>query len=463
MPKSIEKIFLIISDFISINITFFSWILLRQQLGFFTPDQQFGISLILFVVWFLFFLFFGLYRSWYARSRFDEFVVVLKTISIGMGIIFVATFDAQVDLDSTPTFSRIIIISYWFMLVFFVSLGRIFLRTIQRKLLEHGIGRRNTLIIGWNDKARELFDKIDNAPALGYNVKGFISRTRTNVNKNYKRLCVIGSYGDIKEITLRNKIEEIIIAVKETSHKDVVNIISRCDNLPVTLKIVPDLYDIVMGYGRTNQIYGIPLIEILPQLMPDWEKQIKRLIDIFVSIVVILVFSPVWILVAFALKLSSRGPIFFRQKRVGQNEKIFEIIKFRSMVDKAEKETGAIWAEENDPRITWLGKILRKTRIDEIPQFVNILFNDMSLIGPRPERPQIVNRLKNKIPLYNRRHRMKPGITGWAQIKGGYDTSIEDVQKKLVYDLFYLENMSLRMDLKIMLRTVYTMIAGKGQ
>ena len=218
-----------------------------------------------------------------------------------------------------------------------------------------------------------------------------------------------------------------------------------------------------MGYGRTNQIYGIPLIEILPQLMPDWEKQIKRLIDIFISIIVILFFSPLWILGAIIIKLSSRGPIFFRQKRVGQNEKIFEILKFRSMVDKAEKETGAVWAAENDPRITRVGNILRKTRIDEIPQFINILFNDMSLIGPRPERPQIVNRLKNKIPLYNRRHRMKPGITGWAQIKGGYDTSIEDVQKKLEYDLFYLENMSLRMDLKIMLRTAYTMIAGKGQ
>jgi len=463
MPKSIEKIFLFFSDLITINITFFCWILLRQQLGFFTPDQQIGVSLILFIVWFLFFLFFGLYRSWYARSRFDEFVVVLKTISIGMGIIFVATFDTQVDLESPPTFSRIIIISYWFMLVFFVSLGRILLRTIQRKLLEFGIGRRNTLIIGWNDKARELFDKLDNAPALGYRVKGFISQSKKNLKKSYRTLSVIGTYGDIKDITLKNKIEEIIIAVKESTHKDVVSIISRCDNLPVTLKIVPDLYDIVMGYGRTNQIYGIPLIEILPQLMPDWEKQIKRLIDIFISIIVILFFSPLWILVAIIIKLSSRGPIFFRQKRVGQNEKIFEILKFRSMVDKAEKETGAVWAAENDPRITRVGNILRKTRIDEIPQFINILFNDMSLIGPRPERPQIVNRLKNKIPLYNRRHRMKPGITGWAQIKGGYDTSIEDVQKKLEYDLFYLENMSLRMDLKIMLRTAYTMIAGKGQ
>ena len=463
MPKPIEKIFLFFSDFITINLTFFFWIVLRRELGFYIPDNLIVISFIIFFTWFLCFVFFGLYRSWYARSRFDEFVVVLKTISIGVGLIFVTTFDVQVDLGSAPSFSRIIIISYWLMLVFFVSLGRILLRTIQRKLLEKGIGRRNTLIIGWNDKARELYDKINNAPALGYKVKGFISHSRANLKKSYRNLFVIGTYGDIKNITLKNKIEVIIIAVKESSHKEVVHIISRCDNLPVTLKIVPDLYDIVMGYGRTNQIYGIPLIEILPQLMPDWEKQIKRIIDIVISIIVLVGFFPLWILVSIVIKLESRGPVFFKQKRVGQNDKIFEIFKFRSMVDKAEKETGAVWADKNDPRITLVGNFLRKSRIDEVPQFINILFNEMSLIGPRPERPGIVKRLKHKIPLYSRRHRMKPGITGWAQIKGGYDTSIEDVQKKLEYDLFYLENMSLRMDLKIMLRTAYTMIAGKGQ
>ena len=463
MPKTTEKILLFFSDLITINLTFFCWVILRQELGFYTPDQQIFLSLVLFVVWFLFFVFFGLYRSWYARSRFDEFVVVLKTISIGVGIIFITTFDVQIDLESPPSLSRIIIVSYWLMLVFFVSLGRISLRTIQRKLLENGIGRRNTLIIGWNDNARELYDKINNAPALGYNVKGFISHSRANLEKRYQDLFVIGTYGDIKDITLKNKIEVIIIAVKESTHKEVVHIISRCDNLPVTLKIVPDLYDIVMGYGRTNQIYGIPLIEILPQLMPDWEKQIKRIIDIVISIIVLVGFFPLWILVAIIIKLESRGPVFFKQKRVGQHDKIFEIYKFRSMVDKAEKETGAVWADKNDPRVTLVGNFLRKSRIDEVPQFINILFNEMSLIGPRPERPGIVKRLKHKIPLYSRRHRMKPGITGWAQIKGGYDTSIEDVQKKLEYDLFYLENMSLRMDLKIMLRTVYTMIAGKGQ
>jgi len=174
-------------------------------------------------------------------------------------------------------------------------------------------------------------------------------------------------------------------------------------------------------------------------------------------------FLPLWILVAIIIKLESPGPVLFCQKRVGRDGKHFTIYKFRSMVQDAERETGPVWAGEKDPRITFFGKIIRKLRIDEIPQFFNVLMNDMSLIGPRPERPYFVDKLKHKIPLYARRLRMKPGITGWAQIKGGYDTTIENVKKKLEYDLFYIENVSLRMDLKILLNTIYVMLRGKGQ
>ncbi len=466
MPKPIEKILLFFSDFITINLTYLFWIYLRYNFGYYCESgllKNVVLMLVLFGFWLILFIFFGLYRSWYAQSRFDEFVVILKTISIGVIIIFLLTVDYSVDIKNPPSMSRIIIISYWLMLVFFVSLGRILLRTLQRKLLEHNIGRRNTLIVGWNDKAHELYDKIKTAPALGYAVIGFVSQSRDNLKKTYHDSAVIGTYRDITELVKKNRIEVIIIAVKESSPKQIVNIISRCDDLPVSLKIVPDLYDIVLGYGRTNQIYGIPLIEILPQLMPDWEKQVKRLLDIFVSLMVIFLFLPCWILVALAIKLNSPGPVLFKQKRVGQNEKIFTIYKFRSMVRDAEKLTGPIWADEKDPRVTFVGRILRKLRIDEIPQFINILLNDMSLVGPRPERPYFVNRLKNEIPLYSRRHRMKPGITGWAQIKGGYDTTIKNVKKKLEYDLYYLENMSLRMDFKILMRTIYTVIAGKGR
>lgn len=466
MPKPIEKLLLFFSDFLTVNITFVLWVVLRRHLGLYVETeflQNLIMMFFLFLYWLLLFAFFGLYKSWYAQSRFDEFVVILKTISIGVVLIFILTFDYPVDLENPPSWSRIIIISYWFMLLFFVSLGRILLRTLQRKLLEAGIGRRNALIIGWNNKARELYDKIKLSPALGYEIIGFISQSRNNLSKRYKDLSVIGTYKDLAKIVSQKKIEVIIISVKDSAPKQVINIISRCDNLPVSLKIVPDLYDIVMGYGRTNQIYGIPLIEIMPEFMPEWEKSLKRVIDMGVSLFVLVGFSPLWFIIAIAIKLDSRGPILFKQKRVGQNERIFQIYKFRSMYYRAEKETGPIWAEENDPRVTRVGKILRKLRLDEIPQFINILFNDMSLVGPRPERPYFVNRLKNEIPLYSRRHRMKPGITGWAQIKGGYDTTIENVKKKLEYDLFYLENMSLRMDLKIILRTVYIMLAGRGR
>ena len=466
MPKAIEKILLIAGDFIAINLTFLCWGLLRNKLGYYTEQEfllNFYLSLLVFCYWFFLFFFFGLYKSWYAQSRFDEFVTVLKTVTIGVFIIFVLTADVRIDLRSTPKLSRIIIISYWLMLVFFVGASRISLRTVQRKLLESGIGRRRTLIIGWNQKAHELYDKINEFPALGYDVLGFISRSKTDQNQSYQGAEVFGSYGDIARVVESSKIEEIIIAAKNSSPKEVINIISRCDGLPVNLKIVPDLYDIVMGYGRTNQIYGFPLIDILPQMMPQWEHRAKRIIDVTISVFVLILFLPFLILVALLIKLESRGPVLFSQKRVGKDGKHFTVYKFRSMVQDAEKETGPVWAGEKDPRVTFFGRIIRKLRIDEIPQFFNVLVNDMSLVGPRPERPYFVDKLKREIPLYTRRLRMKPGITGWAQIKGGYDTTIENVKKKLEYDLFYIENVSLRMDLKILINTVYVMLRGRGQ
>ncbi|HDP99495.1 MAG TPA: undecaprenyl-phosphate glucose phosphotransferase [bacterium] len=466
MPKPIEKILLFCSDFVAINLTYIFWIKIRQWCGFYYESElllNIPLMFILYFYWVILFAFFGLYKSWYAQSRFDEFVVILKTVSIGVILIFILTFDYSVDIKNPPSLSRIIIISYWLMLLFFVGLGRISLRTLQRKLLERGIGRRNTIILGWNEKAQELYDKLKTAPALGYQLIGFISNSRDNLNKKHADSSVIGTLKEIPGIVKLNNVEVIIIAVNVRSPKQIINIISRCSDLPVSLKIVPDLYDIVMGYGRTNQIYGMPLIEIMPNLMPEWERQAKRIMDVGVSLVVLIGFLPIWLLVSIAIKLESSGPVLFKQKRVGLGGKIFTIYKFRSMVQHAEKETGPVWATEKDPRVTFVGRIIRNLRIDEIPQFINILFNDMSLVGPRPERPYFVNRLKNEIPLYSRRHRMKPGITGWAQIKGGYDTTLKNVKKKLEYDLFYLENMSLRMDLKIIFRTLYTVIAGKGQ
>jgi exopolysaccharide biosynthesis polyprenyl glycosylphosphotransferase len=201
-------------------------------------------------------------------------------------------------------------------------------------------------------------------------------------------------------------------------------------------------------------------MELLPDLMPAWEKKAKRLLDVVVSLVVLIAIAPVCALVAVLIKLDSKGPVLFTQKRVGKDGKIFTMGKFRSMVENAEQHSGPVWAEKDDPRITRMGRIIRRLKIDEVPQLFNVLRGDMSLVGPRPERPFFVESLEREIPLYRRRLRVAPGLTGWAQTKQGYDTSIDDVKEKLKYDLYYIENMSLRMDAKILLRTLFVALRG---
>ena len=465
MSKTLEKYLLFIIDFASINITFFLWSRFRLFMGFFSQDSligMFSISIFIYLFWFLLFIFFGHYRTWFTRSRTDEFISVVKTVTIGVFLIFLITFDVEKDVSRPLTLSRIIIISYWGLMILLVGSGRIILITIHRKLLEVGIGRRRTLIVGWGNKAKELCDRVAEAPALGYDIIGFVNH-HDDVKKDlYKGIEIKGRLDQLHRLIKSEMIQEVLIALPRRSERHLEKVIQQCDGTPVGLKIVPDLYDVIIGQVRTNQIYGFPLIEILPELMPQWERVVKRLIDILFSLVVLAGLLPLWLLVALMIRIDSRGPIFYNQKRVGKDGKIYKMIKFRSMVVGAEKMTGPVWASSNDSRITKVGRILRKLRLDEIPQLINVLDGDMSLIGPRPERPFFVEKLRKAIPLYARRLRIRPGITGWAQVKGNYDQSIEDVKLKLEYDLFYLENMSLRMDLKIILNTVYVVLRGKG-
>jgi exopolysaccharide biosynthesis polyprenyl glycosylphosphotransferase len=224
----------------------------------------------------------------------------------------------------------------------------------------------------------------------------------------------------------------------------------------------PDLLDVLKGHVKTHQLYGFPLLILLPKHMPDWEAGIKKFIDIFISLTVIIAGLPVWLFISWLIKLISKGPIIYPQERIGQNGKPFILYKFRTMVPNAEAVTGPVWAGEKDPRITSIGRILRKTRLDEVPQFINVLKGEMSLVGPRPERAFFIEKLKEEIPIYVRRLKMKPGITGWAQVKHHYDTSVEDVKQKILYDMYYFENMSLRLDLKILYLSVGVVLTGKG-
>jgi len=402
-----------------------------------------------------------MYRTWFAASRFDEISTLFKTTFVGIFILFFLIFISDF-LDGVESSNRILIFIYWILLFVFVSIGRLFIRSFERGLLIKGIGRRNALIVGFNAKSHEVHDQILEHPALGLDVEAYVAVNSENVGKTYKNVRVRGSLDELLDIVYKTHAAEVIIALEKEDHDLLVDIISKLENKGIGLKIVPDLYEILSGQARTSQLYGIPLIDIMPELMPEWEKKLKRISDVVISLIILLLTLPLNIFVALAIRLDSKGPILFKQERIGMNNKNFTIYKFRSMYLDAEKITGPVWSTKDDPRVTRVGKIMRKLRIDEIPQFFNVLKGEMSLVGPRPERSYFVEQLSLQIPYYKRRLKVRPGITGWAQVKHKYDESIEDVKVKLRYDLFYIENMSLRMDIKILARTILVVLFGKG-
>lgn len=466
MSRTTEKILLLLVDFITINLAFWGLLQLRTSFDLFVEQGvmlKLQIFFLVYLYWLLIFLFLGLYQTWYTKSRFDELISVLKAVIIGTLLIFVATFEPERDLAAPPTFGRLMIITYSLLMLICVGGGRLILHTVQRRLMSSGYGQRSTLIIGYNPQALKLADKIQHYPALGYRVIGFLSPRSEDDGERHGKLHVWGGLAKLRPLVQRRKVEEVILSLGNLPQKRVMHIIGLLEQLPVSIKIEPDLYGLVMGQARTQQIYGFPLIEINPQIMQPWEKTVKRLMDIFFSLFFLLLTVPVLILVALIIKLESPGPVFFKQKRVGKNGAAYTILKFRTMIKDAEKYTGPVWAGKRDPRITRIGRILRKLRIDEFPQFINVLSGEMSLVGPRPERPYFVEKLKREYPYYLRRLKVKPGITGWAQVKGEYDTSIEEAREKLAYDLYYIENMSLRMDLRILFYTIAVMLRFKGQ
>lgn len=464
MTKIKSKVLVLLFDFFTINLAWIIYSIFRLESGWFevlTIPQVYVAGALIYIYWLFLFFLVGMYQSWFACSRFDELSTLTKTIFVGIFILFfVILFDDY--RQEVPSSNRFLIFIYAVITLIFTSAGRLTLRSLQRRLLIKGYGRKKAFIVGFNSKANKLHEKISLYKPLGIDVAGYIAVKKENVGKEHLGVKVIGIVGDIEKYIEEFGVKDIIIALESHDEDLFIKIISLCDSKNVGVKIAPDLYSIITGQARTLQIYGFPLIDIMPQLMPEWEKRAKRIMDISFSFLFLLLSSPIILLASIAIKLESKGPVLYKQERAGLNGKPFNIYKFRSMRIDAEKYTGPIWSQKDDPRITRVGKFIRKVRMDEIPQFINVLKGEMSFVGPRPERPFFVEKLSKDIPLYKKRLKVRPGITGWAQVKHKYDETLDDVKVKLRYDLFYIENMSLRMDLKIIFRTVFIVLFGKG-
>jgi exopolysaccharide biosynthesis polyprenyl glycosylphosphotransferase len=458
----------IISDLLAHSFAWFLFYLVKFKLGWFdTTDSPQPVmllipSLILGLYWVLIYAIFGMYNNLFLISRLDEIIRTAKISIIGTLILFFFLFIDQLNWDaSNINYAKYYAMIYWFLVFLTTSMFRFVVRTAQKRKTRSGKGLHRAIIVGTGKNAVEVSENLNRNKILGLDVVGFV-QTGGEINEHLTK-PILGFIDDIRSLVVEKKIDDVIVALEQTESRKLIEVVDQVDLPDVSVKILPDFYQIIIGLNRTNQIFGLPLIDIMPDPMPSWEKITKRAFDISVSVILLLIVAPIMALLYVIIPLSSTGKAIYSQERVGLFGKSFIIYKFRTMVSDAEKSGSPQLATQNDPRITPLGNFMRKTRLDELPQLWNVIRGDMSLVGPRPERPFFVNQFKKQIPLYSRRLRVRPGITGWAQVKWKYDESFEDVVEKTKYDLFYVENMSLRMDFKILVNTIATVILGKGQ
>jgi exopolysaccharide biosynthesis polyprenyl glycosylphosphotransferase len=305
------------------------------------------------------------------------------------------------------------------------------------------------LIVGAGEIGRMVLHKIRQSPGLGYMVVGFVDDR--DPPSQVQGASVLGKTDDLPHLIETHQVDEVIIAMPEASHEDILSIITRCEREKVTIKVFPDVFQIMASEVSIGDLNGLPLLTVRDIALRGWRLALKRATDIMGSGLALLLFSPIMMLVAVLVKLDSPGSVFYVQERMGMDAKPFLMFKFRSMRPDAEAETGPVWATEGDPRRTRIGAIIRRFSIDELPQLINVFLGNMSLVGPRPERPIFVEQFKRSIPRYMDRHKEKAGMTGWAQVNGlRGDTSIIERTK---YDLWYIENWSLLLDFKILART----------
>lgn len=423
--------------------------------GVLSQETYFGALLVIVPVYMVLYSVLNLYKSKRYSSNVREIFDIVRANSIGLLLFFVALY-----IVNEPNFSRSMIFIFGALNTLFMILMRSFIRVGLRNVRKKGYNRKYILLVGYSRAAEEYIDRIMANPEWGYVVRAILDDT-VPAGTIYRGVKVVGRIDNLYYVLPENKLDEIAITLSLKDYDRLEEIVAFCEKSGVHTKFIPDYNSVIPTRPYTEDLYGLPVINIrrVP-LTNTLNWVIKRIVDIIGAIVAIIIFSPIMIISAILIKASGDGPIIFSQERVGLHNKTFKMYKFRTMMVQDSKEEKKAWTTKDDPRVTKIGRILRKTSMDEVPQFFNILKGDMSLVGPRPERPFFVDKYKEEIPRYMVKHQVRPGLTGWAQVNGYRGDS--SIRKRIDHDIYYIENWSLGFDVKILFLTFFRGFINKN-
>ena len=425
-------------------------------------DRNFWIGIaIIPIAWVFLYLMAGSYRKVYLRSRVRELGQTLLVTLIGTIVLFFALI-LDDKIENYKLYYTLFAVLYLLQFTLTYS-GRLVITSITARKIHNGEIGFNTLIIGSNGNACSIYKEISGQKfASGNIIVGFVNVFDKDIYKVEKYIPHLGTYKDLSDVIKNYDIEEVIIAIERSETETIDKILVALESSNVVVKIIPLMQELVFGAVKQEGIWHASLIQVTPEPMPVWQQVAKRMFDIIASILVIVLLSPVYIFTAIMVKLSSPGPIFYKQERIGQHGVPFNMLKFRSMYINAEI-LGPQLSTDDDPRITKWGKFMRKVRLDEIPQFFTVLGGKMSIVGYRPERQYYIDKIVQKAPHYRMLLRIKPGITSWGEVKFGYASTVDEMVERLKYDILYIENMNLAVDIKILIYTGLIVVQGRGK